>query len=169
LHLVCIGKEDLVGTATLVEGLLLIGLAAAGTWEGVRLTQEELVTPEPLGPGWYLFAISVALMVCALAYLVSSRGRATAAKKPDDSSRFGPVARTSVLLVLYPAVIPLISYPIGSLVFFVLTLRVFGVSSWVKCTLIGIAFALSFQFVFADLGGLLLPQPQWASELRILR
>lgn len=158
-----------MGTATLVEGLLLIGLAAAGIWEGARLTRETLVAPEPLGPGWYLLSISAALMVCGLAYVVSSRRREATAKGSRHYLHFGPVAQASALLVLYPAVVPHTSYLIGTSIFFVLALHVFGMRSWIRSALMGIALALIFQFVFADLGGVPLPQPQWVSDLRIVR
>ena len=50
--------------------IILLVMATAGIYEGVRLSKSVLLFVDPVGPGWYLFFMSCLLFVCAIALLV---------------------------------------------------------------------------------------------------
>ena len=50
--------------------IILLVMAAAGIYEGARLSKSVLLFVDPVGPGWYLFFMSCLLFVCAIALLI---------------------------------------------------------------------------------------------------
>ena len=55
--------------------IILLFMAAAGLFEGVRLSKSTLLFKDPVGPGWYLFFMSGLLFACALALLLKQLAR----------------------------------------------------------------------------------------------
>ncbi len=143
--------------AVLIESLLLMALASLGLFEGARLTTVSLVSPEPLGPGWYLVVVSGLLFAFGAHHLAARAKLPTTRAVGSLSFRFGAAARALGLLILYAAAMPVVGYLASTAAFFALALRIFGVGSWIRSVVIGVVLAALFEYGFANLGGMVLP------------
>jgi hypothetical protein len=140
-----------------LEVILLI-LAAAGIYEGVRLSKSVLLFVDPVGPGWYLFFMSCLLFVCAIALLVRQFIRRKAGQSTVSFSLHkGPAGRALILLLLYGVAIIYLGYVVASAMFFILVQRIFGERSWIRCAVIGLFITGCFYFVFSYLASMPLP------------
>ncbi len=146
-----------MSSALALESFVLLGLAVLGIWEGVRLTTVVLVSSEPVGPGWYLLFLSLLLFASAAAYIVRRVRTGGDTGRLSLSVLRGPAAQATAFLVLYAIAIQIVGYAVSTALFFILTLHSFGVKSWIKSAVIGVALALAFQYGFSDLAGIPLP------------
>jgi len=138
--------------------IILMILAAAGIYEGARLSKSVLLFADPVGPGWYVFSMSCLLFVCATALLVRQYKRRKAGHREVGLALYkGPAGRAILLLILYVAGIVYAGYVIASAVFFLWIQRLFGERSWIRCTVIGVSITACFYFVFSYLAGMPLP------------
>jgi hypothetical protein len=139
-------------------GIILLVLAAAGMYEGVRLSKSVLLFVDPVGPGWYLFFMSCLLLVCAIALLVKQFiGRKAGQREVGLALHKGPAGQALILLFLYGIAIIYTGYVVASAIFFILVQRIFGERSWIRCTVIGLSITGCFYFVFSYLAGMPLP------------
>ena len=138
--------------------IILLVLAAAGIYEGVRLSKSVLLFVDPVGPGWYLFFMACLLFVCAIALLVRQFIRRKAGQRTAGLALHkGPAGRALVLLLLYGLAVMFLGYVIASVMFFIVVQRIFGERSWIRCTVIGVSITGCFYFVFSYLAGMPLP------------
>jgi hypothetical protein len=138
--------------------IILLVLAAAGIYEGIRLSKSVLLFVDPVGPGWYLFFMSCLLMVCAIALLVKRFiGRKVGRREVGLALHKGPAGRALMLLMLYGVAVIYSGYVVASAIFFILVQRIFGERSWIRCTVIGLSITGCFYFVFSYLAGMPLP------------
>ncbi len=138
--------------------IILLVLAAAGIYEGFRLSKSVLLFVDPVGPGWYLFFMSCLLMVCAIA-LMAKRfiGRKSSPRDVGLALQKGPAGRALLLLLLYGIAVITLGYVVASAIFFILVQRIFGERSWIRCSIIGLSITGCFYFVFAYLAAMPLP------------
>jgi len=138
--------------------IILLVLAAAGIYEGVRLSKSVLLFVDPVGPGWYLFFMACLLFLCAIALLVRQFIRRKAGQRTAGLALHkGPAGRALVLLLLYGLAVMFLGYVIASAMFFIVVQRIFGERSWIRCTVIGVSITGCFYFVFSYLAGMPLP------------
>ena len=138
--------------------IILLVLAAAGIYEGVRLSKSVLLFVDPVGPGWYLFFMSCLLFVCAVFLLIRQViGRKAGQHAVSLALHKGPAGRALVLLLLYGIAVMYLGYVIASAMFFIVVQRIFGERSWLRCTAIGLCITGCFYFVFSYLAGMPLP------------
>jgi hypothetical protein len=138
--------------------IILLVLAAAGIYEGVRLSKSVLLFVDPVGPGWYLFFMACLLFVCAIALLVRQFIRRKAGQRTAGLALHkGPAGRALVLLLLYGLAVMFLGYVIASAMFFIVVQRIFGERSWIRCTVIGVSITGCFYVVFSYLAGMPLP------------
>ena len=138
--------------------IILLVLAAAGIYEGVRLSKSVLLFVDPVGPGWYLFFMACRLFVCAIALLVRQFIRRKAGQRTAGLALHkGPAGRALVLLLLYGLAVMFLGYVIASAMFFIVVQRIFGERSWIRCTVIGVSITGCFYVVFSYLAGMPLP------------
>jgi hypothetical protein len=138
--------------------IILLILAAAGIYEGIRLSKSVLLFVDPVGPGWYLFFMSCLLFACATALLVKQIiGRRAGRREVDLALHKGPAGRALILLLLYGVAIIYFGYVAASAIFFILVQRIFGERSWIRCTTIGVFITGCFYFVFSYLASMPLP------------
>jgi hypothetical protein len=136
---------------------VLTVLALLGLYEGFRLIRVSLAVKDPLGPGWYLLFISLALWVCGLAYLVAGLKKRSETVRGRFSIRLGPVLQCSILLVLYCLLMVTLGYLVSTLLFFLTAIPIFGMKSWKRDVAMSLAFTAAFYFIFSYLAGLTLP------------
>jgi hypothetical protein len=138
--------------------IVLLVLAAAGIYEGVRLSKSVLLFVDPVGPGRYLLFVSFLLLVCAIALLVKRFvGRKSSRREIGLALHRGPAGRALMLLLLYGAAVVIFGYVVASAIFFILVQRIFGERSWLRCAMIGLSITGCFYFVFSYLAGMPLP------------
>jgi hypothetical protein len=138
--------------------IILLVLAAAGMYEGVRLSKSVLLFVDPVGPGWYLFFMSCLLLICAIALLVKQFiGLKAGRCEVGLALHKGPAGQALILLFLYGIAIIYTGYVIASAIFFTLVQRIFGERSWIRCMVIGLSITSCFYFVFSYLAGMPLP------------
>ncbi len=138
----------------MIEGILLAGLALLGIREGLRLRSIASHGSDVVGPGWYVFIISVILLAGAGVYLFVNLRRQKIAWPRGISVRLGPASWAMGTLALYTAIIPYTGYAIGSGLFFILTFRVFGVKTWVWSIVFGLVTAVIFVLFFSYIAGI---------------
>jgi hypothetical protein len=138
--------------------IVLLVMAAAGLYEGVRLSKSTLLFVDPVGPGWYLFFMSGLLFVCALALLVKQLAKRKAGgREVILSLHTGPAGQALILLLLYAVAATYLGYVLASAIFFILIQRIFGERSWLRCAAIGVSITACFYFVFSYLAAMPLP------------
>ncbi len=138
--------------------IILLALAAAGIFEGLRLSKSVLLFVDPVGPGWYLFFMSCLLFVCTIALLVRHFISRNAGQRTAGLSLHkGPAGRALILLLLYGVAVMFLGYVIASAAFFIVVQRIFGERSWIRCALIGVSITGCFYFLFSYLAGMPLP------------
>lgn len=143
-----------IDRGSLLESLFLIGLAILGLREGVRLLKVPLLFVDIIGPGWYIFFVSVLLLMSALVYSWGYFKRPGISKDKHFLLHLGPPGRITAIFGLYIIIVPFIGYAIGSMIFFILVFHASGMRSWVWSILIGIGVALAFKFCFSYLAGI---------------
>jgi hypothetical protein len=142
----------------MVLEIILLLLAAAGMYEGMRLSKSVLLFVDPVGPGWYLFFMSCLLLVCAVALSIRQFAGWKAGRRAVGLSLHkGPAGRALALLFLYGIAVIYLGYVVASAMFFIGVQRVFGERSWIRCTMIGLSITVCFYVVFSYLAGMPLP------------
>lgn len=152
----------------LVEGLLVVGLAAMGLFEGLKINQNESVLSEPVGPGWYIISLSAMLLICGVFSMYSwFRESKRACKSLEEgvkgaerislSHYAGPAVIGTLALVAYTVMLPIVGYLVSTMLFFVFSLRIFGEKPWLRCIVIGILLGLAFYCGFVVLGQVQMP------------
>jgi hypothetical protein len=138
------------------EGLILAVIGIVGVIEGFRLNRVSAAADEAYGPGWYLLALSLILIICGLYYLVSTFKSVDKKTEPAISWK-GPASFCILAMIFYSFLIPYIGYFISTAAFVFVATRLFGEQSWVKSTLIAGISGTVFWFVFIFLAQIPMP------------
>lgn len=139
------------------DTLLLLVLAAAGIYDGVRLLGASLPFDDPIGPGKYLIFLSGMLLICGVVSFFYGEKRETIASKQYFLKFRGPVSQLIVVFILYAIATPIIGYLPSSVLFFVFSSKIAGVGSWIRSVILGLAFAGGFIFLFKYIASIPLP------------
>ena len=140
------------------EGLVLTVIGIVGVIEGLRLNRLSAEAGDAFGPGWYLIAISLVLIICGLYYLVSTFKGPN--KKAETETAFlwnGPATYAIIAMILSCALLPYIGYFISTAAFIFVGTRLFGEQSWVRTILIAGMSGTVFWFVFVFLAQIPMP------------
>lgn len=134
----------------LIETLLLMGLATLGIYDGARLLRIH-IPHDPLGPGGFLLIISIMLVICSVINLWVHYEQGATAEGKRFSLHIGQVGQAVIVYILYAIAVPLVGYLLGSVFFFVLMVRIFGETSWIRTIVFGLIFAVVFKIGFSSL------------------
>ena len=138
--------------------IALLALSAVGIYDGFRLSKSALLYTDPVGPGWYLFTVSILLLVCTLVVVWQRLIRCRGDKSKSSTSMLKSAAGCALLLLAFYGVgIMYLGYLVASVPYFILAQRAFGETSWRRCTLIGVTITGCFYLLFACLAGMPLP------------
>jgi hypothetical protein len=138
------------------EGLILAVIGIVGVIEGFRLNRVSAAADEAYGPGWYLLALSLILIICGLYYLVSTF-KSVDKKTEAAISWKGPASFCILAMIFYSFLLPYIGYFISTAAFVFVATRLFGEQSWVKSTLLAGISGFVFWFVFIFLAQIPMP------------
>lgn len=138
------------------EGLILTIIGIVGIVEGLGLNRLSAEADDAFGPGWYLIALSLVLIICGLYYLVSTfKGRD---KKTESAFSWkGPATFAIVAMIISCALLPYIGYFISTAAFIFVGTRLFGEKSWVRSILAAGISGAVFWFVFVSLAKISMP------------
>jgi hypothetical protein len=136
----------------LIEGILITISGVAALAEGVRLViyKDPYVFYDPIGPGFYIFALGTALMTAGIAhFIVNYRRLPVLGTMPISEGMRIKLFSSFMVLAIYIYLLGLVGYLVATFVFFVLEFRVAGVTS--RRTNLILAFFLSalYYVVFA--------------------
>ena len=122
-----------VNKTSLIEGGLLLTIGLVSMAEALRLIlhRDPDTLHEPLGPGFYVFIISLVLLTTGLVHLVHSSRQSSRVEKVHESmgARMRLVA-TILVYILYVFLISIFGYFLATVIFFIFEFRIAGVRSW---------------------------------------
>jgi hypothetical protein len=148
----------------MVESLMVMALACLGIADAWRLSNAIRAGGafhDVIGPDRYLGVISAGLLVCGVLNLVgglSSLRRPEIRRGEEGGSQVTLVAVVISALVIYTLLIPGLGYLMATSIFFPVIYYFFGVRSWVKSVVIGMATAILFYAVFEYFAEIPLPK-----------
>jgi hypothetical protein len=147
--------------AILTEGALLVVVSLVGLTEGLRLViyKDPYILYDPLGPGFYIVAISIGLMVIGIIHLLSrSKELLQLEGMPVDKKMRIRMMSTVVACILYIFLIRIIGYPLATALFFFLEFRVQGIKSWPFIVLLSLILSVLYYFVFVHYCNMIFPK-----------
>lgn len=137
-------------------------VAFAAMFEGLRLVLQPRapgVIYDSLGPGGYLFLLSLGLLITGAAHLIAQF------RKTVPAERVRAVRGTRMqlwgmmaALAIYIALIDRVGYAPASIVFFVVTFRMVGIRSWSFNMAMSLGLAAIYHIVFVEFCNLVFPQ-----------
>jgi hypothetical protein len=128
-----------VKRAGLAESGLMGTLGVICLFEGLRLTHQSLLWKDPVGPGWFLVGVAVALLIVT-AFLFARRNEAvpvSTAQAPRGLVWRRQPVQLIAAFVAYCAMTGYTGYLAASFAFFTVALRIAGVTTWLRSILIG--------------------------------
>lgn len=150
-----------------IEGLVLLASGLIGVADGLRLIvfKNRASVEDFTGPGRYLFVVSLLLALVGLLYLAFARrlpdiGDASA---PQDSDSDRKLIAIVAVLGFYILLIGFVGYFWATQVFFLLILRVLGLTFGIRMVLISVAMGAGFYILFVRLFGMSLPRGMFFS------
>ena len=148
----------------ILESLLVIVLACVGMADAWRLSnaiRTEGPFHDVIGPDRYLAGLSLGLFVCGVLHFVGSlkRLRPAEAKKGEESGgRVTLVFWVILASAVYSFLIPVLGYLVATSVFYPVIYYLFGIRSWLKSVLIGLATSALFYAIFEYFAEIPLPK-----------
>ena len=151
-----------INRRALIEAMLVVVFGLVAMVEGLRLIiyKDPYVLYDPIGPGFYVLALSVGLLIVGVVHLgVNYRkgsivGHATAASREMKTQLFISITA----LAIYIFLINFVGYLAATVVFFLLQLRVSGVKSWRSTILLSLVLTAIFYVIFVHLCELVFPR-----------
>ena len=152
--------RTMVNKGVWVEGLLLTAISVVGVAESIRLVlyHDPGLLSDWLGPGYYLLAISLGLMITGVAYIYKNRTTPPAARQETGSEGRNRLIAAFATCALYLILIDLFGYLVATFVFFVLMFWIVGVESWIQKIVLACAMSGIFYIVFVKYCGMSFPR-----------
>lgn len=153
---------EAINRKALIESTLVIALGFVAMVEGLRLIiyKDPYVLYDPIGPGYYILALSVGLLIVGVVHFGANcrRGRViehgTATSREMKTQLFCSI----IILPIYFFLITFVGYPAATAVFFLLQLWASGVRSWRTNILFALIFTVVYYVVFVHLCEMVFPR-----------
>ena len=145
----------------LLEGTLLLVLSLVGMAEGLRLViyKDPYILYDPLGPGFYIIAISIGLMAIGIVHLLSHSKKLFALEgMPVDKKMRIRMMSTVAACGIYIILISIIGYLLATIIFFFLELRVEGIKSWPLVVVLSLVLSVLYYFIFVQCCSMVFPR-----------
>jgi hypothetical protein len=153
----------------IAECTVLIAIAAIGLWGGIDsfLRSDARTQSSMIKPGMYVAVLSVALIVTALVYGYLAWRRVRAAPAPaaaasDAHAPKGAVWPVYAAIVGYSVLIPVLGYPIATVLFLVAAFRLLGVQSWPRNVVLSLVVTAVFYVLFVHYAEMIFPRGVFA-------
>jgi len=153
-------RAGIANKAVWLEGLVLVTIGLVSAAESIRLVayKDPHMQVDWLGPGYYLLAISVCLLVTAIVYIYNHRKEPAAAEKKISKEMRIRLIGSFVTCAIYLVLIEVIGYLIGTMIFFAAMFKIVGIRSWAYNVVLSIAFSVVYYVVFVAYFGMVFPK-----------
>jgi hypothetical protein len=148
-----------VNRKTVIEAMIVIAFGFAAMVEGLRLViyKDPYVFYDPVGPGFYVLALSVGLLIVGAVHLVVNYRKLGVLTHTAGSRGMRQLFSSIIVLVLYLLLISLAGYLVATLLFFLLQFRVTGVTSWRTNVILTLFFTALYYVIFVRLCEMVFP------------
>lgn len=152
--------------SNILLGLAMLAFAGISLWDGARITASFRIPGsfDLVGPDRYLTGVALLIGVLGLAVLaqgVLQQRLQPTASEPQTATGDSTLSQRHFvligLLILYAVLIPVLGYILATLLFFVATFRVMGVSTWVYTILWSLVGTATFVVSFLTVANMSLP------------
>lgn len=145
-----------------IEGLLLIAISIVSLIESLRLIiyKDPQTLYDVLGPGYYLLALSLGLMITGIFYLIVHLIKLPRMEKKEETSKemrfrlFGSFTALGLYLIL----INFFGYLVSTFIFFVLEFWIIGIKSWLFNIILSIIVSVAYWIVFVKYCSMVFPR-----------
>lgn len=147
--------------AVLIEGIVLLGIAAASIIEAMYLIshKDPNTVDEIIGPGSYILFLAVPLMITGLSHIIMGYKK--------KSSKIGPGFRKQIdvklvgiflITAVYIYLIGVIGYLLSTVIFFVFAFKLSGVNNWRANFIITFVISFCYYIIFVKCCDLIFPK-----------
>jgi hypothetical protein len=145
----------------LIEGTLIIVFSLVAVVEGLRLIlhRDPYILYDPLGPGFYILALSAGLMTLGVIHLIVNSRRLPCGEKVPVSKEMRRHLFSSIMvLAIYIFLIDLAGYLVATLIFNFLELRIAGVKSWGANIILTLILTIGYYVIFVKFCEMVFPR-----------
>lgn len=146
-------------TATKVEGAIFAGIGVVGMIEGARLSGDTSGLYQMMGPGAYVFLLSLALAVTAVYHMVTHLRHADRPRRETTGEKraTGRVIALTALMAANVFLIYLFGYATALAIFFFVSFRILQVEKWWVNVAVSVTLAAIFHIIFVKLCSVVFP------------
>jgi putative tricarboxylic transport membrane protein len=152
--------DSFINRVVVIEGMILLGVGFLSLREGLKLISEMDPTKlsDAIGPGAYIVAYSICLLIVGAAYLVLNfRKKATSEGVPVEWKNPSKVLKMVASFVIYNVLIELVGYLIATILFFLMQFKIVGVRSWRTIFLLSLIGAAVYYILFEKYCSIIFP------------
>jgi putative tricarboxylic transport membrane protein len=148
-----------INRKTLIEAIIIVAFGLVAMVEGLRLViyKDPYVFYDPVGPGFYVLALSVGLLIVGAIHLVVNYRKVGVVAHTAGSREMRQLFSSIIILVLYLLLISFAGYLVATLLFFLLQFRVTGVTSWRTNVILTLLFTAIYYVIFVRLCEMVFP------------
>ena len=129
--------------------------------EGYRLViyKDPHIFYDPLGPGLYVMAVSIGLMVIGVLHLVYNYRKLSAVEEvPVDRKMRIRMISSILTCAIYIFLMSIVGYLLATLVYFLMEFRVEGVKSWRLVVVLSLVLSAAYYVIFVQLCEMMFPR-----------
>ena len=145
----------------LIEGTLILFVGLASMVEGLRLIlhKDPHVLYDPLGPGFYVLALSIGLMAAGIVHFIVDYRKVRRIDNVSVSKEMRiRLLGSFLVLALYILLIGFVGYIAATLVFCFLEFRVAGVTSWRTNIILTLILSIVYYVIFVKFCEMVFPK-----------
>jgi len=144
---------------TVIEAMIVVAFGLTAIVEGLRLVihKDPYVLYDPVGPGFYVLALGVGLLIVGTVHLVANFRKIRAIARIAESREMKQLFSSIIVLALYLLFISFAGYLVATLLFFLLQFRVTGVKSWHTNVILTLLFTAVYYIIFVRLCEMVFP------------
>jgi hypothetical protein len=153
--------EKTMKMRVLIEATSIMVFSFVAMAEGLRLIvhKDPHVLYDPLGPGFYIFALSVGLMTVGVFHFIVNYRKSTRPQKVPVSKDMRRQMFSSVMvLAIYIFLIDFAGYLLATLIFNFVELRIAGVKSWGANSILTLILTIAYYVIFVKYCGIAFPK-----------
>ncbi len=148
-----------VKKTVVIESMLFVVIGAVGMVEGLRLSKQHVDLYRMLGPGVYIFVLSLSLVILGAVHLIVNSRRSLGVESvPASSTERMRMIGIVVLLCANIFLIELVGYLLASIVFFFALFRILDVKSWRINIVLSLSLAAVYYAIFVRYFSVIFPE-----------
>ena len=129
--------------------------------EGMRLLlrKEPYTLYDPAGPGVYIIAVSIGIMIIGVLHPIVNYRKVSAMEKvPVDKKMRKRMMSTVAICAIYIFIINIVGYLLATIIFFFLDFRAEGVKPWPLVVVLSLVLSAFFYFTFVQYCSIVFPR-----------